>query len=222
LAKASKALAVFLALSLTASFIPLAANVVFRIPDLYGFDLGRTNAIAKTGAEVSDDKTAAAISSFMRHKTDTLQVRANANGREILLFTGNDGAVMGVLRSFLDNIFIIGVTSLAVFLALAFMLARWNRPRELRRGFTGGFVLYGALVCFVAWTIVFGGPAKALWTEVIGARFAPLDMMPRLFGGGFFLISWVAVAVITLVIMFSLLSVVRSMTRHERMFWDKG
>jgi hypothetical protein len=221
LATSSKVVAVFLALSLAGSFIPLAANVVFRIPDLYGFDLGRTQSIEDTGISVSGEKTADAISSFMRHKTDSLQVKGDASGRQVLLFTSNDGAVMGVLRSFLDNILIIGITLLAVFLVLSFMLAKWNRPRELRRAFTGGFVLYGAFVCFTVAVIVFDGPLRKLWTDVIGARFTSADMMPRLFHGGFFLTSWVAVTVITLVIMLVLLSAASRMTKHERMFWDK-
>ncbi|MDR1496702.1 MAG: hypothetical protein LBS67_07300 [Clostridiales Family XIII bacterium] len=222
LARASKVVAVFLALSLSGAFIPLVANIVFRVPDLYSFDLGRTRAIASAGVSVDDDKTADAISSFMRHKTDSLQVKADAKDRQVLLFTSHDGVVMKVLRSFLDNILVIGITSLAVFLALSFILARWNRPRELRRAFAGGFALYGALVCFTAWVIIFSEPAKKIALDVIGVRFTATDMTPRLFGKGFFLTSWAATTVVTLVIMLVLLSVVSRMTKHERMFWDKG
>jgi hypothetical protein len=233
-ATAAKVIAVFVALSLAGAFIPLAVNLVFRIPDLYSFDLGRTQALADTGANVTADKVADAVSSFMRHKTDQLQVTADPvkdpatgevmaeEGDPITLFTAGDGAVMKTLRSFLDNILVIGLTSLVLFVALCAMLTRWRRPRELKRGFIGGFVLYGAVICFTALTIVFDLPAKAKAVEVMGARFAQEDAMPKLFHDGFFFTSWIAVTVITLVIMLLLLSVMSRLTKSEMMFINKN
>jgi hypothetical protein len=229
-AAAAKALAVFIALSLSGAFIPLAINIVFRVPDFYSFNLDQTQAVAETGLNTKNDKIADAISSFMRHKTDEFQLNADVGEGEgvggsesdpVPLFTAGDGAVMKTLRSFLDNILVIGFTSLAVFVALCAMLTRWRRPRELRRGFIGGFVLYGAAICFTAAVIVFDPPAKRLWTDVIGARFTPEDTMPKLFGGGFFLVSWIAVTVITLVIMLILLSVMNKLTKSDMMFGDR-
>jgi hypothetical protein len=217
----ARALAVFFALGLAGAFIPLAANLVFRVPDLYSFDLGRTQSTAEIGVNVSDSRVADAISSFMRHKTDSFQVGVKQDSTGVSLFTGNDGAVMTTLRSFLDNICVIGFTSFALFIALSVMLVRWDRPRELRLGFTGGLVIYGALICFTAFTIVFGGPGAWIWTDVIGAGFTPADTMPKLFHSGFFLLAWIAITVITLVIVVILFSVVRRLTRHERMFLGK-
>jgi hypothetical protein len=237
---AAKALAVFVALSLAGAFIPLVVNLVFRIPDFYGFDLDQTRAVSGMGEKVKADAIADAISSFMRHKTDEFQVYADAGegagadtdadanagggGSEsdrTPLFTAGDGAVMETLRAFLDNILVIGLTSLVVFASLCAMLARWRRPRELKVGFIGGFVLYGAVICFTAIVIVFDPPVKRLWTDVIGARFTPEDVMPKLFGGGFFLTSWIAVTAITLVIMLILLSVMNRLTKSDMMFGGK-
>jgi hypothetical protein len=218
---AARAVAVFLALALAGAFVPLAVNLIFRIPDLYSFDLSRTDALADMGVKAKEDKVADAISSFMRRKTDSLQVEAESGEKKVPLFTANDGAVMLTLRSFLDNICVIGFTALALFIVLSAMLVRWNRPRELRRGFTGGFVIYGALVCFTAIAMTLGGPVARIWPDTIGARFAPSDTLPALFHLGFFLMAWIAVTVITLVIMLVLLSVVSKLTKHERMFLRK-
>ncbi|MDR1042336.1 MAG: hypothetical protein LBL54_00345 [Clostridiales Family XIII bacterium] len=271
---ASKIFAVFLALSLAGAFALPAAKVIFSIPDLYSFDLGRTQVIKeseiaaeKAEIEAYNDNIAEMISSFMMHKTDNFQIEsdegdgdgsaesaANPEGAESLgstegaasaadsensesaedaenaespislvpIFTANDGKVMTTLRSFLDNIFIIGLTSLAVFISMCVILVRWNRPRELRRGFTGGFVLYGIFICFFAAAVVFKWPyVMAIWTDVIGARFTPADMTPKLFQGGLFLTSWIAVAVVTLVIMLVLTSVISRLAKHERMFRRK-
>jgi hypothetical protein len=228
---ASKVFAVFIALSLAGAFVLPAAKVIFSIPDLYNFDLGRTRAVEKAEINADNDRIADMISSFMMHTTDKFQVEGDGGdgGDEEEspentgpIFTANDGVVMTTLRAFLDNILIIGLTSLAVFIALCVILVRWNRLRELRRGFTGGFVLYGVQICLFAGVVVFKWPyAMAIWTDVIGARFTPGDTMPMLFQGGFFLSSWIAVTVVTLVIMLVLTSVIDRVARHERMFRRK-
>jgi hypothetical protein len=250
---ASKVFAVFLALALAGAFVLPAARAIFSIPDLYSFDLGRTQSIEKTGiatekaeADAIGDRIADMISSFMMHKTDNFQAETgmgnedgedgspegaespesaeDAEGLEnpVPIFTANDGAVMTTLRSFLDNIFIIGLTSLGVFIALCILLVRWDRPRELRRGFTGGFVLYGVLICIFAVSVVFKWPfVMTIWTEVIGARFTPGDAMLQLFHDGFFLSAWIAVTVATLVIMLVLTSIISRLAAHERMFRRK-
>ncbi|MDR2162806.1 MAG: hypothetical protein LBO70_02520 [Clostridiales Family XIII bacterium] len=217
----AKVLAVFVVLSLSGAFVPLVANLVFRIPDLYSFDLGRTQAVEDIGVKVNNGDVADAISSFMRHRTDSLRINAESDSGKVPLFTGNDRTVMMTLRSFLDNTLAIGFTLLALFLALCFMLVRWNRPRELRLGFMGGLAAYVAVICFPVLVIVFGGPPMWIWKEVIGAAFVPGDMMPELFHRGFFLTSWIAVTAVTLAIIIVLLSVVRRLTRHESMFLGK-
>jgi hypothetical protein len=102
------------------------------------------------------------------------------------------------------------------------MLVRWNSTRDLRRGFMAGFVLYGGLVCFPGVAMLLKWPVLTrMWTDTVGARFLPGDMMPQLFHGGFFLTAWIAVIVVTLVIMLILVSVIGKLARHERMFWRK-
>jgi hypothetical protein len=238
----SKVIAVFIALSLAASFVPTAVKVLFTIPDLYNFDLGRTRAaeevvgIDANNATIDaiDDKIADTISSFMMHKTDNFRIEGDvvvkgAGGKEDVrvdtgpLFTANDAEVMTTLRAFLDNILIIGLTSLAVFIALCVILVRWNRPRELRYGFTCGFVLYGVFTGLFAASVVLKLPyATAVWTEVIGARFTPGDAMPKLFQSGLFLSSWVVVTVVTFAIMLVLNSIISRLAKHEKMFRGKG
>jgi hypothetical protein len=220
---ASKLFAVFIALSLAASFVPLMAKVVFSIPDVYDFDLGRTKAVETIGASVDDGSIADEISSFMRHKTDILRVEAKDDDQPGLLFTASDVKAMTSLRSFLDNILIIGLTSLAVFIALSILLVRWNRPRDLKYGFVCGFVLYGALLGALAAAIVFKWPpAMKVWTDVIGARFMPGDTIPQLFQSGFFLVAWIVMTAVTLAIMLVLASVIGRLAGREGMFLNRG
>ncbi|MDR3226031.1 MAG: hypothetical protein LBT52_07085 [Clostridiales Family XIII bacterium] len=335
-ATTSKIIAVFLALSLAGSFVPLVANVIFRIPDLYQFDLGRTQLIAqigeRTGVTIADEKSdesageesdedadasekssesageesdedadagekssesageeldesageesgesagvksgestgeesgesageesgesageesgestgeksdadadenadekveekaegkvANAISSYMRHKTDSFQIEGVADGHSVQFFTANDSAVMKTLRSFLDNILVIGLTSLALFVALYIILVRWQRPRELKRGFIGGIILYGVIIGVTTLGIVVKGPLMKIWVDVIGAGFTPADRMPQIFQSGFFLSAWAAVTFITFVILLLLFSLTHRMTRDEKMFGE--
>jgi hypothetical protein len=154
----------------------------------------------------------------MRHKTDSFQIEGSMGGRPALFFTANDGAVMKKLRSFLDNILVIGFTALALFVALYIILVRWNKPRELKRGFIGGVIIYIGIVGVTAFGIVVKGPLTRIWEDVIGAGFTPTDRMPQIFQGGFFLLAWAAVIFITLVILLILFSLTHRMTRDEKMF----
>jgi hypothetical protein len=217
-AVAAKAIVVFLALSLAGFLIPLMTNVVFRIPDLYQFDLGRTKLIAETEITIKEEKVADAISSYMRHETDSFQTEGNADGHSALFFTANDSTVMKKLRSFLDNILVIGFTSLALFVALYIMLVKWDRPRELKRGFTGGVVICGFIIAVTAAGILFKGPFMRIWEDVIGAEFMPADRMPELFQSGFFLLAWAVVAFVTLVVILILFSLIHRVAKDEKMF----
>jgi hypothetical protein len=213
-----RVVAVFLALSLSGAFLPIAANIVFRIPDLYEFDLGRTQAIAEKGIDIQEEKVANAIAAYLRHRTDSFQVEVVFERHSALLFTQHDSAVMKRLRSFLDNILVIGITSLALCAALYVILIRWGSMRSLRRGFLAGAAIYAGWLGATALTMSFGGPLLAVWRGVIGADFTAQDMMPQLFHRGFFLTAWAVVGLFTLVIMLVLLSVTRRLTRVERVF----
>jgi hypothetical protein len=236
---ASKGIAVFLALSLAGSLIPLAINIAFRIPDLYGFELGRTTLVEDTGAGVKDSDIGAMISQYMQHKTDSFQVYAGAGGSAggasggganvsagaidpgaagAAFFTANDGAVMGELRSFLDNTLVIGLTSLVLFIVLYIMLVRWSRPRELRRGFLGGVAAYIAILGVVALGIVTKIPALVnIWESVIGGSFTAADRMPQIFHSSFLLLAWGVVAFLTFVVLLILFSFTHRYAQTGRM-----
>jgi hypothetical protein len=212
-AKLSKLLAVILAAAIAGGLLEVASGIIFRVPDLYSFDLGRTQALKKANIGADRDEVAAAVSAYMRHKADSLGIEARVDGSMTRLFTDGDARTMRLLRFSLDNIVVIGVTSLALALALYLMLLRWNRPRELVSGVTGGFIAFGAILAFFAAGIRFGGPVGLLWSGLIGVDFAAGDMLPELFHRGLFMSGLLAAAFVTLVIMLVLLSATRRLAR---------
>ncbi|MDR0518631.1 MAG: hypothetical protein LBG82_01040 [Clostridiales Family XIII bacterium] len=212
-ATASKIIAVFLALSLAGSLVPLAMNIVFRIPDVYGFSLGRSSVADATGVDVKNDDVAEAISLYMRHKTDSFQVFGSVDGNDIPLFTENDGAAMSEIRSFLDNVLVIGLTSLALLAVLYVMLVRWGRPRELRGGSIGGALAFVAIVGLAAAGIIFKGPFMGVWEYVIGGSFEPYDRMVHIFSSSFLLLGWGVAAFLAFVVLLILLSITHMFTQ---------
>jgi hypothetical protein len=212
-------LAVFIMLTLPGVVIPITMNVAFRIPDLYKFDLGRTKALKDSGMEVSEDDTAGMIASFMRHGTDKFQIEGKVDKEHSeALFTNNDSAVMNELRLFLDDMLVIGITSLVAFATLFYLLVKWIRPHDLRRGLVGGVIIFVAIAGSVTAFITFKGPALIVWEDIIGAKFVRGDKLPQLFGDSFLLTGWIGVTVISSVIILLVFSFTNRFTRRHKVF----
>jgi hypothetical protein len=211
-------MAVVLALCVSAAFVPLAANIVLRVPDLYNFDLGRTGVLETSEYVVEKDSVGDLMSRYTRHKTDTFQLEVKVEGRTETLFTPTDSAAMSLVRKHLDVFLKWGIIALIAFFSIYIALARLGRKRELKLGFRAGFILYGASIALLGASVFVDGLGQRAWRGALGIRFEPGDMLPRLFHEGFFLSALAVTAVIALVILLILNSITRVLTRDDRMF----
>ncbi|MDR2156703.1 MAG: hypothetical protein LBO81_02845, partial [Clostridiales Family XIII bacterium] len=97
------ALAAVFALTVPISAIFFAANLVFRLPDLYNFDISRTVVAEDIELKTKTDAIGDLISDYMFHRTDYFQLRAEYQGREKPVFSINDGMNIGRYRTLLDH-----------------------------------------------------------------------------------------------------------------------
>jgi hypothetical protein len=212
-------LAILFALSVIFITMPTAANIIFRVPDLYSFDLSRTGILKEASLDVKTSKVGGVISDYMMHKTDDFQLTAKFQGRAKPVFTIGDGAAMQKLRRVLDGTVPAVPAGLAVFLIAFICLYKMQRFKYLRRAFGAAWVIYVLTLIGLAVALYYGDVKMQIWHDILGIRLSGTDMLPGLFGSGYFLSAYISVTVISLVIMIVCGSVTFALTRNkDRMF----
>lgn len=214
----SKFLAVLLALILPFIGLVATSNLVFRIPDLYNFDLSRSMSSDEINLKLAGGEVGRLISSYMLHKTDYFQIRANFQGREKPVFSVNDGMTAGRYRSVLDKSFVILCVMLPLFLACCIFLYRFENRRLLRRSYQAGCVFFVLICALLFWGVQNEGARVAVLRGLINIRETTADILPELFGDGFRLTALAAIIVLSLVIIGTGHSVIRSLTKEEKIF----
>jgi hypothetical protein len=206
------------------------ANVVFRVPDLYSFDMGRTVvaddielkvAVVKNDIETNITNTAVGemISDYMLHKTDYFQLRAEYQGREKPVFSINDGMNMSRYRTLLDRCLAAAVLCLIAVVCIFIFLYRTGAKRALRNGYRVAVVVYLLMCAGMSEFVRAGGAVRDFVFHVLlNVRPQNGDVLPLLFGQGYRLGAWIAIIVISLVLMIVGNSVVRIFTKEHKMF----
>ena len=143
----TRVISILLVVIIPITTILFAANIVFRIPDLYNFELSRTDTLEKADITIEEGNTVGnAIAQFMRHKSDEFQILHEYHGESIPLFSENDQEIMGKYRSFLDKTFVVLIIFLIFVIgSFVFLFAqRWTR--RLRKSFIGAIIVYLAMM----------------------------------------------------------------------------
>jgi hypothetical protein len=212
-------LAILFALSMVAISIPTASNIIFRVPDLYSFDLARTGVLKEASLDVKADKVGDVFADYMMHKTDDFQLTATFQGRKKPVFTVGDGAAIQKLRRELDTTLPAVPAGLIVFLIAFIYLYKMGRFRTLRRAYGSAWIIYILSMGGLAFALYYGNVGKQIWRDVLGIKLSRSDMLPSLFDSSYFISAYVAVAVISLVLMIVGSSITFALTRNkERMF----
>jgi hypothetical protein len=232
--QARSAICVILAVIFAAA-VPLMAvlsvsNVIFRVPDLYSFDMGRTVvaddielkvAVVKKDVETNITNTAVGelISDYMLHKTDYFQLQAEYQGREKPVFSINDSMNMSRYRTLLDRSLVLACLCLIAGVCIFIFLYRTGAKRALRNGYRVAAVVYVLMCAGMGELARTGGTVRDfVFYVLLKARPQSGDVLPLLFGQGFRLSAWVAIVVASLVVMIVGHSVTRIFARETKMF----
>jgi hypothetical protein len=212
-------LAFLLAVAVPVMAITAAANLTLRIPDLYSFDLTRTESLMRANLTVENGDVSTLISDYMMHKVDAFQMTAEYQGRQQPVFSIGDGAAMQKLRRQLDRTLPAPPIGLLLLAAGILVLCRLQRFRLLRRAYLASWVLYLILLGLLAFELYYGNAKTQVWEDVLGIRPGTADILPTLFGNGFFLSAFIVVSAVSLVVMVVGNSITFALTRNrQKMF----
>jgi hypothetical protein len=210
--------AALFAVTVPVTTVFFAANIVFRVPDLYNFDVSRTVVTEDIELKVKTDAIGDLISDYMLHKTDYFQLRAEYQGREKPVFSINDGMNMSRYRTLLDRCFIVFCLSLIVGVALFVVFCGTRRKRVLRNGYRVAVALWLLTVCGMTGLVYDDDVRNTALRVLLNVRPQSNDVLPALFGAGYRLEVLIAVTVISMVLVIIGHSVVRVFTKENKMF----
>ncbi|MDR0851872.1 MAG: DUF1461 domain-containing protein [Clostridiales Family XIII bacterium] len=213
-----KLMAVLFAVLTPLIALSFAGNVIFRIPDLYSFDLERTLVAEDINLNAQSGEIASLLSDYMMHKRDDFQIRTEYQGIEKPVFTLNDGLAVGRYRAFLDTTFAAFCVMFPLFIAFFILLYHLGRKRYLRRAYWGGIALFFVLLLGMAELVRSAALRFMLLHDVLKVNFGIGDVLPQLFGDGYRLEVFIAVFVISVILIIVGNSVTRILTRDERLF----
>jgi len=212
-------LAALIAVLLPLSLVALAAGAVFRAPDFIAFEADRNGALRELGLDTTPEEVAGEIADYIRHKKDSLDLTTVIARKDVPVFSFVDEANLDRIRGLLDKSLYPAIGALALSFAFFAAARLAERRRYLRYALRASAPIY---VCAVAFTLALAlsQPFRAaVFARQPGLTFAEGDVLPRLFGGLYPLISASMVCLISFIIYIALYSVlIRFTVEKETMF----
>lgn len=210
---------IVLAVLIPVSCILGAANIVYRMPDLYVYQFNKYQITDEVDLEMKDDDLGQFISDFMSGKKSDFAMVQEYRDREQSVFSTVEQLNMEHARGILNNtMFVMVGAALLTLLFSGIFLAKKMKP-ELRSAFKGGILV--TIMMNVALLIAFSlHPVKKYLHGLIFIRpFGADDVLPQMLTGAFAQLSVIAVALVSLILLILLSSVVWRLTKPRRMFW---
>ncbi|MDR3072956.1 MAG: DUF1461 domain-containing protein [Clostridiales Family XIII bacterium] len=196
-----------------------SANFVFRIPDIYSFDLGRTLSAKEADIDMENKDLAEAISEYMFHSKSLQSLNKSVtktDGKSA--FEKKDLNTLTAYRKSLDKGFLVFCIALVLSVALYAFMLHTKRKRTLRRSFLFSFV------GFLFWMVLFVSllfPAKIRMQIFAGGVVSPANkatMLSTLFDTKLFWEMGAVMVAISLLILFTANSVTRAITKETEIF----
>lgn len=196
-----------------------SANLVLRLPDLYKFELERTEVARDINLNLSGEELSDFISEYMCGKEESFQLKAEYDGREKNIFTATEEAVMSQFRNIMDISRIV-LGALFIFVLLAYWhLLRQKRKEALRFAYKAGVITYIVLAAILTVGFLVESLRGMIMDFAIGGHFAPEDLLPQLFGNTIILEATIIIIIISAIIMVIGRAITWRLTKPERIFW---
>ena len=212
-------LAALIAVLLPVSLVALAAGAVFRVPDFIAFEADRSGVIQELGLDTTPDVVAGEIADYLRHRKDSLDLTTVVARKDAPVFSFMDEVNLGRIRALLDKSLYPSVGAFALSLALFAATRLAGRRRYLKYALRASAFFY---ICAAAFTLALAlhPPFRAaVFARQPGVTFAEDEVLPKLFGGLYPLISAGMVCLISFIIYIALYSVLKRFTvEKETMF----
>ena len=212
-------LAALVSILLPISLVALAAGIVFRVPDLMAFEIDRSGVLQEAGLDLAPDAAAAEISDYLRHKKDALDLTTQIAQKDVPVFSFMDEVNLDRIRALLDKAFYPSIGAFALSVVLFVIVRAAKRTRYLKYAMRASAILFICTLCFTLALALYVPLREMVFSWQPGVEFSETDLLPRLFGGLYPILSGGMTCLISLIIYITLYSVSRRFTvEKETMF----
>jgi hypothetical protein len=210
--------AVIIAVAIPVSLISASFNIVFKIPDIYSFDLDRTLAAKELDYMDGSAPIASLMADYMNHKTDSFTLYMNVNGPKKPLFTENDAQTMRSYRKALDAMFNVMCVCLPIS-ALGYLLTLLvKRKQALKYSIKASVFVYLGSIITAASLMLVGSNVANFSRDVIGTAPSRSDILPQMFGAGFRIEMFAVAGLISTIGMALIYALTAKLTNSYKVF----
>jgi hypothetical protein len=209
----------FLILAIPLAAILASANVSFRLPDIYRYEFNRSGVLSEISLEVSSEKLANFFSGYMTGKLDDFQTTEFYMGRLRPIFSIGEATVMDQARTLLNRSLLAFFALLLFILCSCALLLRQDKKEAVRFAYRASFAMYLLLYAVMGAAVLVEDLRHRITASFFLYQFDEPDMLPQLLPHQFLTENLVASAVISIILMTVGYSVVKRLTRPDRMFY---
>jgi hypothetical protein len=196
-----------------------AANIVYRMPDLYVYEFNKNQISDEIGLNMKDDELGQFFSDFMSGKKDDFDLFAEYRDREQSVFSTVEQINMENARNLLNRALYILAGAFALAAAgIAAYLAK-KKKYELRIAFKGGIAVYTAVTVLSLITLSFEQVKTLLCRMIFVNAFGADDVLPQMLTREYAQYSVLAILAVSMILLILLASAVWRLTKPRRMFW---
>lgn len=210
---------IIIAVSMPAVCLIGAANIVFRMPDLYIYEFNKYQVSNEVDLDMKDDELGTFFSEFMTGKKDDFALFTEYRDREQSVFSTVEQLNMEHVRNLLNTSLFVFGGALALLAISGGIHLAGKRKEELRAASKCGILVYAILSISSLIAFSFRSVKGFLYHLIYVRAFGADDVLPQMLTVDFAKLSVIAVSVVSLVTMIILTSLIWRVTKPRRMFW---
>jgi len=123
-----------------------SANVVFRVPDLYNFEIARSDILKELGLNVEADEVGDALSDFLLHRSDEIALNETVQEKTAPVFSFVESVRIQQLRDILDKSLIVFGVAMVSALLFFILVMIFGKRRFLKVAFRASIAFFCALI----------------------------------------------------------------------------
>ena len=197
-----------------------AANITFRIPDIYRYEMNRNGITQEINLNESADNLGQFFSDYMLGILDNFQYTAFFMGRERPIFNIGEEAFMSQCRGILNSSLVFLILMAAAFIFIVWFLF-WRKEKQiLRIAYYAGSISHIIMAALLAVISVVDEMREKIYIEFAIYKFEETDLLPQLLPASpFFTENIVVIIIISLILTVLGYSIIKRFTYPDRMFY---
>ena len=165
--------------------ISVSFNIAMRSSATYDYNFSSTEILSKMTVSIDQKELADLFGDYMKHRTDTFQLKQNVEYNPQDVFSEKDQAYMHNIRKITDIVAMAGIPATVVTVFAYWLLIRWRRREVIRSFFIRGAWIFVVMTAVLSLCKFITPLYKVIIEPVKGTGVEAGDALITIFGAGF-------------------------------------